>query len=83
MQSKSLLKYINISPNDGKINIAQFVIEKFAHTFGIGLDKDKQKASGIGFINIFNRVDAYNGKVEIVTFPESGCTLNITIPYII
>jgi PAS domain S-box-containing protein len=50
---------------------------------GIGFDKEKQKASGIGFINIFNRVDAYNGKVEINTYPDNGCTLNITIPYII
>ncbi len=50
---------------------------------GIGFDKEKQKATGIGFINIFNRVDAYNGKVEIITYPDNGCTLNITLPYII
>lgn len=50
---------------------------------GIGFDKEKQKATGIGFINIFNRVDAYNGKVEIITYPENGCTLNISIPYVI
>jgi len=50
---------------------------------GIGFDKTKQKASGIGFINIFNRVDAYNGKVEIVTYPDNGCTVNISIPYML
>ncbi|MGC4100077.1 PAS domain-containing sensor histidine kinase [Ferruginibacter sp.] len=50
---------------------------------GIGFDKAKQKASGIGFINIFNRIDAYNGKVEIVTYPDNGCTLNITMPYVV
>ncbi len=48
---------------------------------GIGFDKEKQKVRGIGFINIFNRIDAYNGKAEINTFPDNGCTLNITIPY--
>jgi PAS domain S-box-containing protein len=50
---------------------------------GIGFDKEKQKANGIGFINIFNRVDAYNGKVEIITYPDNGCTLNISIPYVV
>jgi len=50
---------------------------------GIGFDKTKQKANGIGFINIFNRIDAYNGKVEILTYPDNGCTLNITMPYIV
>ncbi|MGF2413024.1 MAG: PAS domain-containing sensor histidine kinase, partial [Ferruginibacter sp.] len=50
---------------------------------GIGFDKEKQKANGIGFINIFNRVDAYNGKVEIITYPDNGCTLNITMPYVV
>jgi len=50
---------------------------------GIGFNKEKQKAGGIGFINIFNRIDAYNGKVEIITYPDNGCTLNISIPYIV
>jgi len=50
---------------------------------GIGFDKIKQKANGIGFINIFNRIDAYNGKVEIITYPGNGCTLNISMPYVV
>ncbi|MGG9960316.1 PAS domain S-box protein [Ferruginibacter sp. SUN106] len=50
---------------------------------GIGFDKAKQKANGIGFINIFNRIDAYNGKVEIITYPDNGCTLNISMPYVV
>lgn len=50
---------------------------------GVGFDKTKQKANGIGFINIFNRVDAYNGKVEINTFPGNGCTLSVTMPYLV
>jgi PAS domain S-box-containing protein len=50
---------------------------------GIGFDKTKQKANGIGFINIFNRIDAYNGKVEVITFPDNGCTLNISMPYVV
>lgn len=50
---------------------------------GIGFDKTKQKAKGIGFINIFNRVDAYNGKTEIITYPDNGCTVIVTLPYIV
>lgn len=50
---------------------------------GVGFDKAKQKANGIGFINIFNRVDAYNGKAEIITFPGNGCTLSVTMPYLV
>ncbi len=50
---------------------------------GIGFDKTKQKATGIGFLNIFNRVDAYNGKVEINTYPDNGCTLDIVLPYVV
>ncbi len=50
---------------------------------GIGFDKHKQKSNGIGFINIFNRVDAYNGKTEITTYPGNGCSLAITLPYIV
>jgi PAS domain S-box-containing protein len=48
---------------------------------GIGFDKEKQKVKGIGFINIFNRIDAYNGRVEIVSSPDNGCTLHITMPF--
>lgn len=47
---------------------------------GKGFDKAQQKNKGIGFINIFNRADAYNGKVEIDTSPEKGCKLTITFP---
>lgn len=82
-QSNNIIKYsrassANISVTE-KNNQCCLVISDN----GIGFDKEKQKANGIGFINIFNRADAYNGKVEIITYPDNGCTLNITIPYII
>lgn len=50
---------------------------------GIGFNKEKQKVRGIGFINIFNRIDAYNGKMEIVSSPDNGCTLHITMPFML
>ncbi|HNP54948.1 MAG TPA: ATP-binding protein, partial [Ferruginibacter sp.] len=49
---------------------------------GKGFDaSDKEKVKGIGLINIFNRVDAYNGTVDIQTAPGKGCTLNIQFPF--
>lgn len=82
-QSNNIIKYsravqANISLSE-KNNQCSLVISDN----GIGFDKEKQKANGIGFINIFNRIDAYNGKVEIITYPDNGCTLNISMPYMV
>lgn len=82
-QSSNITKYsraanVNISLTD-KGNYCQLIISDD----GIGFDKTKQKSNGIGFINIFNRVDAYNGKTEIITSPGNGCTLTIVLPYIV
>jgi PAS domain S-box-containing protein len=49
---------------------------------GKGFDaSEKDKVKGIGLINIFNRVDAYNGTVDIQTAPGKGCTLKIQFPF--
>ena len=47
---------------------------------GKGFDKEKTKLNGIGHINIYNRVDAYNGKAETISSPGNGCTLDISFP---
>ncbi len=47
---------------------------------GVGFCKESMKRKGLGFVNIFNRIDAYNGKVDIVTSPGNGCLLDITFP---
>jgi PAS domain S-box-containing protein len=46
---------------------------------GIGFTPGK-KTSGIGLRNIRNRVDFYNGNVDVVSQPGKGCTLTVTIP---
>lgn len=46
---------------------------------GIGFDM-RQKSKGIGISNIFNRVEACNGTVEIIAAPGKGCTLRVKIP---
>lgn len=48
---------------------------------GKGFDAGNQSAvKGIGMINISNRVNAYNGHMEIITSPGKGCTINIQFP---
>jgi two-component system sensor histidine kinase UhpB len=46
---------------------------------GIGFNPAK-KTSGIGFRNIRNRVNYYNGTLDLESAPGKGCTLTITIP---
>ena len=46
---------------------------------GIGFDTT-QKSNGIGLKNISNRAEFYSGKMNIVSAPGKGCTLEIYIP---
>ena len=46
---------------------------------GKGFDTTVQ-SKGIGFINIYNRVDAFGGEVDLISFPGKGCSLNIVFP---
>lgn len=46
---------------------------------GIGFDV-QQNRKGIGITNIFNRVEAYNGKADIASSPGKGCTLSVVVP---
>jgi two-component system sensor histidine kinase UhpB len=48
---------------------------------GIGFDTTKN-SGGIGLRNIANRVDFYDGVVQIVSSSGNGCTLEVTIPAI-
>ncbi len=79
-QSNNILKYAESTEAIISLNHVNNNFELIISDNGQGFDKNAEKANGIGFINIFNRVDAYNGKAEIVTAPGNGCTLLITFP---
>ncbi len=81
-QSNNIIKYSRASAANISLTEKNKQCQLIISDNGIGFDKTKQKANGIGFINIFNRVDAYNGKTEITTFPDNGCTICVTIPYL-
>ncbi len=65
--------FISLKQKDSNINL-------IISDDGKGFDKDTQKMKGLGFVNIFNRVDAYNGKVDIISSPGGGCMLDICFP---
>lgn len=46
---------------------------------GYGFDTEK-KSNGIGLKNIKNRVEFYNGTMNIVSAPAKGCSLEVYIP---
>ena len=46
---------------------------------GKGFDSSQQ-SRGIGFINIYNRVDAFGGEVKLTSSPGRGCSLEIIFP---
>ena len=49
---------------------------------GKGFDASVQ-SKGIGFINIYNRVDAFGGDMELISSPGNGCSLRINFPLIL
>ncbi|MEO5889257.1 MAG: PAS domain S-box protein [Ferruginibacter sp.] len=79
-QSNNILKYAETNEAIISLKEADENVELIISDNGKGFDKTSQKVNGIGFINIFNRVDAYNGKVEIIASPGNGCTLVINFP---
>jgi PAS domain S-box-containing protein len=63
---------IAINETDGTVHLA-------VADDGKGFDT-AEKGKGIGLVNIFSRVDAYNGEVNIVSSPGKGCTLDLKFP---
>jgi len=47
---------------------------------GVGFDTS-QKSMGIGLQNIKSRVEFYSGKLNIISAPGHGCSLEISIPF--
>lgn len=35
---------------------------------------------GLGITNIFSRAESFGGKAELITSPDNGCTITVTIP---
>jgi len=64
---------ISVQPIDHSIQI-------ITNDDGKGFDVNKTKM-GIGISNMMNRIETFNGKMEIISSPGNGCKTTIEIPY--
>lgn len=78
-QANNIIKHSNAS--NVSISIGEKDNQLWIQTKddGIGFDVH-QLREGIGLYNIYSRVDAYNGEVEIESAPGKGCRIDIKIP---
>jgi PAS domain S-box-containing protein len=79
-QTSNIIKYAKTKDALISLKETDNNFELIVSDNGKGFDKTEEKLNGIGFINIFNRVNAYNGTTEIITAPGDGCTLHIRFP---
>jgi signal transduction histidine kinase len=78
-QTNNIIKYANaknvtISLREETNNIYLSIADD-----GKGFDTSVQ-SKGIGFNNIYNRVDAFGGEVDLISSPGNGCALHIIFP---
>ena len=81
-QTNNIIKYANaknvtISLREENNSIYLSIVDD-----GKGFDTSVQ-SKGIGFNNIYNRVDAFGGEVDLVSSPGNGCSLHIIFPLIL
>ncbi|MGG9970336.1 PAS domain S-box protein [Ferruginibacter sp. SUN002] len=80
-QSNNIIKYADATATNFTLKKVNKYIQLTIADNGKGFDKEKTELKGIGLINIFNRVDAYNGRVKIESTPGNGVTLKIIFPF--
>ena len=68
-----------------RVQIKMYAEDKWMHVLihdnGIGFEIGIKK-NGVGIVNIVNRVESFNGKVNFETTPGVGCKLEIRIPMV-
>ncbi|MEP6701100.1 MAG: ATP-binding protein, partial [Bacteroidota bacterium] len=79
-QTNNITKYAEAKSVQIMINEANNMIHLVISDDGVGFDIFEKNTKGIGFINIISRVDAYYGKVNIISSPGNGCTIEICFP---
>ncbi len=76
----NVLKHAEAKNVDVLIEAANHNINIVVADDGKGFDTGK-KRKGIGVSNILNRIESFNGEVEIKSSPGNGCKISVTIPY--
>lgn len=78
-QLTNIMKHAGASEIEMHLNDRARKISMTIQDNGVGFDTH-QKRKGIGFTNIYNRVESYNGVADITSLPGKGCTLSLSIP---
>ncbi len=78
-QTSNIIKYAQADSVKILLNETGSNIHLLISDDGKGFDV-KQKKKGIGLVNIMSRVEAFNGKISIISSPGNGCTLEVQMP---
>lgn len=78
-QVNNLLKHSEASNVDISMTFENCSININTKDDGKGFNTEVTR-DGIGLSNIYNRVDAYDGTMKIVSEPGKGCLISISIP---
>jgi PAS domain S-box-containing protein len=78
-QTNNIIKYANAKNVKIILKESQNSVYLTIGDDGKGFDTSVQ-SKGIGFINIFNRVDAFGGEAEVISSPGNGCKLKVSFP---
>ena len=81
-QVNNILKHAAALHANISIEMVENVIRIILSDDGKGFDINKRK-EGIGITNMTNRVESFNGKIDIDSAPGKGCKINIEIPYVL
>jgi PAS domain S-box-containing protein len=78
-QTNNIIKYADAK--NVKITLKEANNQVFLSITDDGKGFDTSVVSkGIGFINIYSRVDAFGGEVKLISSPGNGCSLEIVFP---
>lgn len=78
-QTNNIIKYAEASEIIIALSIKNNSFHLSIKDNGKGFDQETAK-SGIGLINIRNRVEALSGSLNITTSPGKGCCIDISLP---
>lgn len=78
-QLKNILKHSQASLTQISIFNSEGILELSIEDNGNGFDP-RQTYQGIGFSNIRERTEFYNGDVAVVAAPGKGCRLTVSLP---
>lgn len=79
-QLNNVLKYAGANKVSIALRYSNGQIELKIKDDGVGFDLSKIRR-GMGLTNIINRSELFGGRVEIVTAPGKGCSVNVWLPH--